>query len=309
MKILVVGAGATGGYLGVRLAAAGRDVTFLVREGRKAQIGAAALKIRSPLGDAAITPNLITASEIQAPFDLIILAVKAYQLDGALNDMREAVGQETMILPVLNGMRHMERTAQTFSPRNLLGAILIVATMIGTDGQIEQLQPRQEFAYGELDGRISERIKAVDLAMQGVGLDARLSTDIVREMWSKWVFLASLGGLTCLMRGKVGQIASTPTGKMLARAFLGEVAAIVTAVGQAPLPESLAAAKANLIDEHSSLASSMFRDLSGGHPVEVEAIIGDLYRRGENAGLKSPLLEAAYTHLRLYQDTIERKRG
>jgi 2-dehydropantoate 2-reductase len=308
MKILIVGAGATGGYLGIRLAAAGRDVTFLVREGRRAKIGAAGLKIRSPLGDVAITPNLITVDEIQAPYDVIILAVKAYQLEAALNDMRAAVGPQTMILPVLNGMGHMDRIARHFSPRNLLGCTLIVATTIGADSQIEQLQPRQEFAYGELDGPQSERIKAVDGLMQGAEIGARLSSDIVRDMWQKWIFLASLGALTCLMRGKIGQIAATPTGQDLGRALLGEVVGIVEKVGRAPGPEFLAAVGQQLTETGSSLASSMFRDLSAELPVEVEEIIGDLYRRGESAGLKSPVLQAAYTHLRVYQNTLDQAR-
>ena len=309
MRILVVGAGATGGYLGIRLAAAGRDVTFLVREGRKAKISANGLKIRSPLGDASVTPNLVTAREISSPFDLVILAVKAYQLEAALEDMSTGVGSKTMILPVLNGMGHMDRIARRFSSQNLLGCSLIVATTIAADGQIEQLQSRQEFAYGEINGLLSERIKEVDQVMQGAGVGARLSWDIEREMWAKWTFLASLGGLTCLMRGKIGQIASTPTGKDLARELLGEVVAIVKAVGRDPSPEFLSMAEKQLTDEHSDLASSMFRDLNDGHPVEVEEIIGDLYQRGVANGLKSPLLQAAYTHLRLYQDTIERARA
>jgi 2-dehydropantoate 2-reductase len=308
MRILVVGAGATGGYLGIRLAATDKDVTFLVREGRKAKIRADGLKIRSPLGDASVAPNLVTAREIASPFDLVILAVKAYQLEGALDDMGAAVGPETMILPVLNGMSHMDKIARRFSPQNLLGCSLIVATTIGADGQIEQLQPRQEFAYGEMEGSLSERIKVVDRVMQGAGVGARLSSDIAREMWEKWTFLASLGGLTCLMRGKIGQIASTPTGKDLAREFLREVVTIIRAVGREPSPEFLSAVEKQLTEEHSALASSMFRDLNHGHSVEVEEIIGDLYRRGVAVELSSPLLQAAYTHLRLYQDTIEQAR-
>lgn len=308
MRILVVGAGATGGYLGIRLAAAGRNVTFLVRERRKAKIRADGLKIRSPLGDASVTPNLVTAREISSQFDLVILAVKAYQLEGALDDMSAAVGPETMILPVLNGMSHMDRISRRFSPQNLLGCSLIAATTIGPDGQIEQLEPRQEFAYGELDSSLSERIKVVDRLMQGAGVGARLSSDIAREMWEKWTFLASLGGLTCLMRGKIGQIASTPAGKDLAREFLGEVVAIIKAVGREPSPGFLSTVGKQLTDEHSALASSMFRDLNDDHPVEVEEIIGDLYRRGVGIGLRIPLLQAAYTHLRLYQDTIEQAR-
>jgi 2-dehydropantoate 2-reductase len=128
-------------------------------------------------------------------------------------------------------------------------------------------------------------------------------------MWEKWTFLASLGGLTCLMRGKIGQVASTPTGKDLAVAFLGEVVAIIKAVGREPSPGFLSTVEKLLTDEHSTLASSMFRDLNDGHPVEVEEIIGDLYRRGVSTGLRSPLLRAAYTHLRLYEDTVEQARA
>jgi len=160
-----------------------------------------------------------------------------------------------------------------------------------------------------MDGSLSERIKAVDRLMQGAGVGARLSSDIAREMSEKWTFLASLGGLTCLMRGKIGQIASTPTGKDLAREFLGEVVAIIKAVGREPSPGFLSTVRKQLTDEHSALASSMFRDLNDDHPVEVEEIIGDLYRRGVGIGLRSPLLQAAYTHPRLYQDTIEHARA
>jgi len=306
VRILVVGAGATGGYLGVRLAAAGRDVTFLVRESRKAKLRVDGLKIRSPLGDASIKPSLVSAREVSSPFDLIILAVKSYQLEGALEDMSPAVGPTTMILPVLNGMSHMDRLARRFSTQNLLGCTFIVVTTIGSDGQIDQLQPRQEFAYGEMDGSASERVGAVDLQMQGANIGARLSSDIMRDMWQKWTFLAALGGLTCLMRGNIGQIAATPTGISQARAFLSEVATIVRAIGKEPSSGFLSIIERQMTDKQSTLASSMFRDLTGGHPVEVEEIIGDLYRRGVAAGLQTPLLEAAYTHLCIYQNMIER---
>jgi 2-dehydropantoate 2-reductase len=159
-----------------------------------------------------------------------------------------------------------------------------------------------------MDGSLSERIKLVDQLMQGVCVGARLSSDIAREMWEKWTFLASLGGLTCLMRGKIGQIASTPTGKDMAREFLREVVTIIKAVGREPSPEFISTVEKQLTDEYSALASSMFRDLNHGHSVEVEEIIGDLYRRGVDIGLRSPLLQAAYTHLRLYQDMIEQAR-
>src|SRR5271165_6604065 len=115
MRLLVVGAGATGGYFGGRLAQAGRDVTFLVRPRRAAQLRADGLQIVSPHGDVTLSPPIVTADTIPGPFDIVLLTVKAFSLDAALADVAPAVGKETMILPFLNGMRHVEAITERFS--------------------------------------------------------------------------------------------------------------------------------------------------------------------------------------------------
>jgi 2-dehydropantoate 2-reductase len=304
MRLLIVGAGSTGGYFGGRLAQAGRDVTFLVRPARVAQLREAGLRIVSPHGDATLHPQLVTADGIQRTYDAVLLTVKGFQLEAALADLAPAIGPETMILPVLNGMRHMDLLAERFAPRNVVGCALKVATILDDDGRVIQLAPLQDLAYGELDGTVTERIQALHRCMQGAGFDARLSAVIRREMWEKWLLLASLGAITCLMRCSIGEVEAAPGGVAFALALVEEVVAIVKAVGTPPSDEFLATARKQLTARGSPLTSSMYRDLEKGRPIEVEAIVGDLVARGHAAGVPTPLLAAAYAHLSVYQNKI-----
>jgi 2-dehydropantoate 2-reductase len=305
MRLLVVGAGSTGGYFGGRLAQAGRDVTFLVRPARAAQLQNRGLRIVSPRGDATVHPKLVTADAITQPFDAVLLTVKGFQLDAALEDMAPAISPEAMIVPVLNGMQHMDVIARRFSPHNLVGGVLKVSTVLDDDGRIVQLAPFQSLTYGELDGSITPRIKALDTFMQGADIGAAMSTEIGREMWEKWIMLAALGAITCLMRGTIGEIEACPGGAAFALQLLNEVVAIVRAVGDPPSGAFLTSAREQLSAKGSSFASSMFRDVQGGRPIEVENIIGDLLRRGAKAGIAAPLLSTAYLHLLVYSSKVD----
>jgi len=304
MRLLVVGAGSTGGYIGGRLAQIGRDVTFLVRPARAEQLRRDGLRILSPLGDAAVEPHLVTAGTLESPFDAILLSVKGFQLDAALDDLRPAVGPETMILPVLNGMRHMETLARRFSPESLVGCALKIATVLDEEGRVAHLTPLQDLAYGELDGSTTRRIEALHELMQAGGFRPRLSREIRREMWEKWVLLAAIGAVTCLMRAPIGEIEAAPGGVAFALAVLDEAAAIVRAVGASPSEAFLSATRDQLKAKGSPLTSSMYRDLQKGRPVEVENIIGDLVRYAAERGIATPLLAAAYAHLTVYQNRI-----
>jgi len=304
MRLLVVGAGSTGGYFGGRLAQAGRDVTFLVRPKRAAQLRENGLVIVSPHGNATLHPNMIAANTLDGPYNAVLLTVKGFHLDAALDDIMPAIGPETMILPVLNGMQHMDTLARRFSPRNLVGCVLKVATVLEDDGRIVQLTPLQELAYGELDGTRSSRVLALDEFMRGAAIGARLSDTIGREMWEKWILLAALGAITCLMRGTIGEIEACPGGKGFALGLLDEVVTVVRTVGVPPSDVFVTSAQGQLSAKGSAFASSMFRDVQRGRPTEVENIIGDLVRRGTKAEIAMPLLFAAYTHLSLYQSKV-----
>ena len=304
MRLLIVGAGATGGYFGGRLGQAGRDVTFLVRAHRAEQLKAEGLQIISPHGDVTLTPKVVTVQEIDAPFDAILLAVKAYSLDAALKDIAPAVGPNTMILPVLNGMKHMDSIAAAFGPAALIGCLCKIAAELDDQGRIVHLSPFHDFVYGETNGVRSERVEKLDAIIQHADFDARLSSSINQDMWDKWTFLATLAGVTCLMRGSVGEIVAAPGGLDFIHRFLDEVAAVVTAAGHAPGAAFLEQTRALLTAQGSALTSSMHRDLKKNKPIEAEEIIGDLLARGNKAGFHTPLLATAYAHLAIYQHQL-----
>jgi len=202
----------------------------------------------------------------------------------------------------------MDVLAERFSAKNIVGCALKVATRLEDGGGIVQLSPVQDFAYGELDGSASDRIRRLDGFLQDAGVNARLSSAILREMWEKWILLAGLGAITCLMRGAIGEVEAVSEGAPFSSAILDEVIAVVTAVGVAPSSDFVTSARAQLTASGSPMTSSLYRDLEAGHPVEVDAIIGDLLERGEAAAVETPLLRASHIHLKVYQNRIA-KRG
>jgi len=304
MRILIVGAGAVGGYFGGRLAQAGRDVTFLVRPARAKQLSRDGLRIISPHGDAVLSPKLVSGEETDTPYDLVFVSVKAYALEAAMNDFAPAVGPETMILPALNGMRHIDLLTKRFGEHAVIGGVCLVAAEIDDQGRIVQLADFQQLIYGERNGETTPRLERLDATMRGAGFDARLSPDIMQAMWEKWVQLASLGAITCLMRGTIGEIVAAPGGAELSLAVVDESAAISNACGHKPSEALLSRHAAAITAPGSSLTSSMYRDLRKGAPVEVDHILGDFIERGDAHRVATPLLKAAFVNLRVYQDRL-----
>ena len=301
MRVLFVGAGAIGGYFGGRMLQAGRDVTFLVRPRRASELAAAGLVIKSPNGDVTLkNPPVVQADTIKDKFDVVLLSCKAYDLDDAVKSFAPAVGERTAIIPLLNGMRHMDVLTARFGAKSVVGGVVKCATTLDKDGRILQLAGFQDLAYGERDGKPSPRMTALDAFMQGAGFDARLTPHIAREMWEKWLMLASIGAICCTMRGTVGDVVAAPGGLDFIQGVIGEVVAIINAVGVAPSAEAVARITANLTQAGSKQSPSMYRDLVQGLPVEGDAIVGDMVLRGQKAGIAAPLLAAAATHLAVY---------
>jgi 2-dehydropantoate 2-reductase len=290
MRLLVIGAGSTGGYFGGRLAQADRDVSFLVRPARAAQLRERGLEIVSPHGDVTLSPKLTTAAELRDPFDAVLLTVKGFALQAAMDDLAPAVGSGTVILPVLNGMRHVQVLKDRFGEAAVGGCVCKCATTLDDNGRVVQLTKLQDLAYGEMDGRPTARIQALDAFMTGAGLDARLSSVIEREMWEKWLMLASIGAITCLMRGNIGEVEAASGGREFIFGVIDEAVAIISAVGVPPGRAAVDTARTQLAQRGSTHTSSMYRDLQKGHHVEADEIIGDLARRGREAGIAAPLL-------------------
>jgi 2-dehydropantoate 2-reductase len=301
MKILIVGAGSTGGYFGARLMQAGRDVTFLVRPARAAALRDTGLQVLSPLGDFSVTPRLVQAGQIEQPYDVVLVTVKAFGLAGAMADFAPAVGPQTLILPVLNGMKHIDDLQARFGPERVAGGVCRVSTTLDEQGRIVHLSPLHELVYGELDGRNTARIEALHAFMSDAGFDAQLSPRIAQGLWDKWILLATLGGICTLARGNVGEIAATDGGGEFVRAFFDEAVAVATAAGFAPSPRAIDFTLGVLTAPGSPLTSSMYRDLVGGERVEADQILGDLRARARRANVATPLVSAAFIQLDAYQ--------
>jgi 2-dehydropantoate 2-reductase len=308
VRALVVGAGSVGGYFGGRLAAAGRDVTFLVRPQRATQL-ADGLTIISKGQETRVAASVITRGEAAGDFDLILLAVKAYQLEAAIEDFGAYVSQRSVILPVLNGMKHVDVLRSRFGSPHVIGGVAKIASSLDDRGRILDHADFHDLAYGEWSRERSDRILALDRFMTGAGFEARLSTDVERNMWEKWGMLASLGAITCLLDGDIGQVARAPGGIDLVRSLFAEVVAAIGAAWR-PLSDPFKAQVLSLLtDSGSNLTSSMFRDMKGGFRVEADQIVGDLVRRATEKGIATPLLCAALTRLRVYEEVRAGRSG
>jgi 2-dehydropantoate 2-reductase len=312
MRVLVVGAGAIGGYFGGRLIEAGRDVTFLVRPRRAAELAAAGLVIKSPFGDfVRMAPPTVLATDIDAPFDLILLSCKAYSLDDAITPLTPAVGPDTAILPLLNGMRHLDILDQRLGKEHVLGGQCIIAATLDAEHQVVHLNQNHELTFGERDGAVSSRVRAIADHIQGAPFEARASERILQEMWEKWVFLAAFAAGTCLMRAAIGDIAEAPGGTEMVLGLLDECRAIADASGFPPRDAFIQRTRGMLTQAGSVLTASMARDIENSNPIEADHIVGDLIRRGEQSRAladKSSLLRLAYTHLKAYEARLHRTR-
>jgi len=306
MRVLVVGAGAIGGYFGGRMLEAGRDVTFLVRPRRAGELASAGLVIKSPNGDATLkNPPTVQADKLTEKFDVVLLSCKAFDLDDAVTSFAPAVGPQTSIIPLLNGMRHLDVLDKRFGRERVLGGLCAIAATLNEAREVVQLAPMQSLNFGERDGQLSDCVRVIAEIMASGRIGSVASENIVQEMWEKWVFLASLAASTCLMRTAVGNILAVSGGKDFILGMLDECSAVAGAEGHAPSGPFFQRTRGLLTSDGSQMTASMFRDIKAGAAVEADHVIGDLIARGDAAKVPVPRLRIAYTHLKAY----EKQRG
>ena len=302
MRVLAVGAGAVGGYFGGRLLRAGRDVTFLVRPQRAEQIRKNGFAVRAAAGGAEeLNARAIVSEQIEAPYDLVLVCCKAYDLESAMDGFAPAVGPETTILPLLNGLRHLDVLSERFGASRLLGGQCIITATLDERGHAVLLGPTATLTFGELNGASSKRTEAIAATMQDAGFAVQVSNAVLLEMWEKWVLLATFAGMTCLMRGAVGDIVAAGAAG-LTEALLEECRHIAASQDQVIRPEVLQRIRTLLTQANSTIMASMLRDLERGARTEADHVLGDLLDRQSELAVNTPsLLRIAYLHLKTYE--------
>lgn len=302
MRILVLGAGAIGGYFGGRLVEAGAQVTFLVRDRRLRQLAEHGLQIRSKYGDISTPVHAITAANPQDPVDFVLLTCKAYDLDSAIETVRPAVGSRTTVLPLLNGLAHLSKLNAVFGQDRVLGGLAKIAATLKPDGVIEHLNDWRYITFGEQEGGLSDRVHALEAEFDKTSVVASAVPDVMQSMWEKLVHLSTVAGMTCLMRASVGEIARTEYGAALMIRFLEANAMVAAKSGFAPSDEFMAEYRELLSNRNSTYTASMLRDIERGGPIEADHILGFMLRKAREFGIDDTLHQAAYVNTKAYEE-------
>lgn len=305
-KILILGVGGIGGYFGGRLAEGGADVTFLVRENRRAVLAAQGLKIESPFGDAKIAIKTLVERELTPTFDAIILACKAYDLDGAIDAVGPALAPTGYVLPFLNGVAHIDVLNYRFGRSRVLGGTAKSQSTLLSDGTVKQFNDWRTLTIGEQAGEISERLKALaGLYERSKGVEVLVVTDIMQRMWDKIVHLSTAATMTCLMRANVDEILRTPDGQQLFLEQLQTGAAIAAANGYQPNKPFMESWTAAFSQSDSQYSTSMLRDIERGGRTEVDHVLGYMLAKAREANIPHKTLQLAYTHIKAFEQRRE----
>ncbi|MDQ8165248.1 MAG: ketopantoate reductase family protein [Gemmatimonadota bacterium] len=304
MKMLVLGAGGIGGYFGGRLAESGTDVTFLVRPRRRAQLLSDGLRIVSPAGNATLKVQTVDAEGLAAnprDFDIVLLTCKSYDLDSAMDAIAPAMAAGSAVLPMLNGIAHLDRLDARFGAANVLGGSCSISVTLQPDGTITHPDPLQRLAFGERDRSQSARTQMLADSFERTNVTWEHSADIEQNMWEKISFLSVLAAVNCLFRANTGEILSAPGGRGAIDSALRTNFEIATRAGHPPRPATVEFARSQLLDSAGKRSWSMLNDVENGAPTEADHIIGWLLERAHAFDIEAPVLSLAYTNLKAYE--------
>jgi 2-dehydropantoate 2-reductase len=299
MRIAVVGAGGVGGTLGALLARQGQDVSFVARGAHLEALQARGLRLRGMHGDFTLAPVRATSDPRQiGEVDVVLIAVKHYDLPSAMAAIPPLLGPSTTLVPLLNGIDAHEDLASAFGAAHVIGGSVRIVARVDSPGVIVQEGSLLRVVIGELDGSISDRAAALHGAWVDAGVEAVLSSQILSEMWSKFIYIASLGGLTALSGETADQIVSDTWLRGLFERAMREAEVVARAAG-VPLPDDLLEGHLDLTASlPPGTMTSMQRDVAAGRRFELEAFSGAVVRRARIAGLDVPVHAAIYALLR-----------
>lgn len=301
MRILVLGAGGTGGYFGGRLAEAGADVAFLVRPRRREQLERDGLRISGPLGDLWLGVKTVSQEQLRPEYDLVLLTCKAYDLDSAMDAIAPAMNGACAVLPLLNGMSHFDRLNERFGGEAVMWGTCIVNAELRDDGLIEQSSTLQRIIFGERNREKTTRAKAFADALALTQLDWELADDIERNLWEKMAQLSAMAALTCLFRASIGDIIASPGGPEAIDRTIKANIETITRAGFPPRPPALEFVMRELTRAGSSITASLMRDMEAGRRVEGDHILGAMLEKAREYGVDDTMLSLAYTHVKAYE--------
>lgn len=301
MKILVLGAGGTGGYFGGRLHQGGADVTFLVREKRAQHIAAQGLVIESLKDKVTLQVKTILANEVKPEFDIVILSCKSFDLESSIAAIAPAMAPHTCVVPLLNGISHLDTLDAAFGKARVMGGVCQIAATLSKDGIVKSLADMQFILWGAREPSQGVAARKLGEAFAKTSADWKVSDNVMQDMWEKVAFLSTLAGMTCLMRAPIGEILATPDGAALLRRYIDASVAVITREGFPPRANIVERFEKVLSSTGSTLTASMLRDLEGGGPIEADHIVGFMLNKAREHGVDDTLLSVAYTHLKAYE--------
>jgi 2-dehydropantoate 2-reductase len=302
MRILVMGAGGTGGYFGGKLARAGEDVTFLARGPHLAALRAAGLRIRSDVeGEWVVSAHAVEHAEGLPAADLVLFCVKSFDTESAAEAIRPAVGSGTGVLSIQNGVDNEERLAARLGAGHVLGGVAQVFATIEAPGVIRHVLLGR-LRFGEMDGAVTPRVRAFHAACGRAGIPAEIVPGITAALWEKYLFLVAQSGMTALTRCSAGAIRRVPEARQMYRQLLAEVAALAKAEGTDLGSDAVERGMSALDTLGAGAYSSLHHDLIHGKRLELEALQGHAVRLGERHGISTPTLFAVYAALKPHLD-------
>jgi 2-dehydropantoate 2-reductase len=300
MKVLVLGAGAIGGYFGGKLAAAGGDVTFLVRPGRKAQLDRDGLVITGPSGDVKIAVKTVLAADVHADYDVVLFTAKSYDLESAMDAITPAMKGDCAVLPMLNGLSHLDALDARFGREHVLGGLCAIAATMKKDGTIVQIGDFQRMVLGARTENTTQAVAFAN-ALAKTTIDYELSDRIELDLWEKLAFLSAAAALTCLFRANIAEIMAAPGGpEAIDRAIKANIE--IAAREGFPLRQPALDFMYRTLTTPSKLTASMLRDVESGSAVESDHVVGLMLGYARKHSIDDTILSLAYTHLKAYEN-------
>lgn len=289
MKYCVFGTGGVGGYFGAKLAADGNDVVFVARGAQREAMARQGLKVRSPAGDFHIEkPILHEDPRTTGLCDFVLVCTKMWDLEATADSIRPLLSHDTAVIPLQNGVSSEDILADALGPQYVMGGSAHIASRIAEPGVIEHTGTMARLTIGERDGSTSWRLEALHAACESAGIDIKISQNIAKDIWQKFLMLSPLAGATCFYRSAVGGIMADDEKRAFLKALMAETVAVAEAAGIPLAADALEQGMARLAKLPAEMKTSMLHDLEAGRRLELPWLNGEVARRGDAAALAAP---------------------